>query len=64
VWEKFEEKLKEFGANKHWFLLAMSTWAKDKGLRKNLAIQTTIAPGTFKTTVPWTFPLAKWLVLN
>ncbi len=64
VWEKFEEKLKEFGANKHWMLMAMSTWAKDKGLRKNLAIQTTLAPGTVKTTVPWTFPIAKFLVLN
>lgn len=42
----------------------MSNWAKDKGLRKNLAIQTVLAPGTYKTTVPWTFPIAKALILN
>jgi len=64
VWEKFEEKLREFGANKPGALKALANWAKDKGLKGVLSRATHFPEGHSKVTKPWSLPIAKTLVLN
>jgi long-subunit acyl-CoA synthetase (AMP-forming) len=59
VWEKFEEKLREFGASKPRVMQAISNWAKDKALRGNMAKEY----GANPNDSPWTYPIAK-LFLN
>ena len=57
LWEKFEEKLKEIGAQSPQILQNLSAWAKGHGYANTMAKLNGTKP-------PFMYPLAKALVLN
>ena len=58
VWEKFEERIKEFGAQSSGFARALAKWAKDKAKRANLSQVTIFREGEERYSSPWSYPIA------